>query len=379
MRPSTSIPHNSSNRSYAFGSAVKERTTSFTQKYLFGFNNQELEIELGEYYSFEYRVHDARLGRFLSVDPLAEDYPYYSSYQFAGNQVVWAIDLEGLEPYVVTHRSFAPWKAFGNFSTEDKPDHYGDDRGFSLCPGTQYSNYKNEVSSRVNQSAYVELLDDKSVHINTVQTFCSITRRVPSTDGTEMHGYGNPNTYVSEDKNNIALRFEASNPVAFGFDHSKLWVQPVPDIDWTLNFSLSSQKVGSVKYLHVEASVEGKGFPAYESFISDANGTKVFLFALASPTKDRLDEELIYPFNDKRSTVNIAIETNNNGEFTGNIRTYQIINITKGWLWWKKTEKLHIYDEKSYTIQEWNKMMGSKKAAPDLNIDEGTGGQQCIE
>ena len=97
MRPSTFIPHKSSDRSYAFGSTVKERTTSFTQKYRYGFNNQEQEIELGEYYSFEYRVHDARLGRFMSVDPLAPEFVELSVYQFASNSPIWAVDIEGLE------------------------------------------------------------------------------------------------------------------------------------------------------------------------------------------------------------------------------------------------------------------------------------------
>ncbi len=40
--------------------------------YRYGFNNQEKEPELGDYYAFEYRIHDARLGRFLSVDPLVK-------------------------------------------------------------------------------------------------------------------------------------------------------------------------------------------------------------------------------------------------------------------------------------------------------------------
>lgn len=83
---------------YAFGSAVKERTASFTQKYRFGFNNQEQEIELGEYYSFEYRVHDARLGRFLSVDPLAAEYPWNSTYAFATNNPIGFFELYGLKP-----------------------------------------------------------------------------------------------------------------------------------------------------------------------------------------------------------------------------------------------------------------------------------------
>ena len=83
---------------YAFGSGIKERTASFTKKYRFGFNNQEQEPELGDYYSFEYRVHDARLGRFLSVDPLFSDYIYQSTYVFANNSPLRLIDLFGLGP-----------------------------------------------------------------------------------------------------------------------------------------------------------------------------------------------------------------------------------------------------------------------------------------
>ncbi len=65
--------------------------------YRYGFNNQEKDGELGEYYSFEYRVHDARLGRFLSVDPLFKKYSYLSVYQYAANSPIISQDLEGLE------------------------------------------------------------------------------------------------------------------------------------------------------------------------------------------------------------------------------------------------------------------------------------------
>jgi RHS repeat-associated protein len=68
-----------------------------TSKYRFGFNNQEQDAELGEYYAFEYRIHDARLGRFLSVDPLKYQFPFWSPYQFSGNQCITSRDLEGLE------------------------------------------------------------------------------------------------------------------------------------------------------------------------------------------------------------------------------------------------------------------------------------------
>jgi hypothetical protein len=39
----------------------------------------------------------------LSVDPLTKGYPFYTPYQFAGNNPIWAIDLDGLEERIVIH------------------------------------------------------------------------------------------------------------------------------------------------------------------------------------------------------------------------------------------------------------------------------------
>ncbi len=42
-------------------------------------------------------MHDPRLGRFFSVDPLAADYAYNSPYAFSENRVMDGVELEGLE------------------------------------------------------------------------------------------------------------------------------------------------------------------------------------------------------------------------------------------------------------------------------------------
>ncbi len=91
------------------GGSKAGRYYSYTA-YRYGFNNQEKDGELGEYYSFEYRVHDARLGRFLSVDPLFKDYPWNSDYVFAENCTIQAIDLEGLEKtfYIAINQDGSP-------------------------------------------------------------------------------------------------------------------------------------------------------------------------------------------------------------------------------------------------------------------------------
>ena len=48
------------------------------------------------------RIYDARIAKFLSVDPLIMQYPFYSPYIFAGNMPIMAIDLDGLEPLICT-------------------------------------------------------------------------------------------------------------------------------------------------------------------------------------------------------------------------------------------------------------------------------------
>ncbi len=73
----------------------------FVDDYRFGFNGQEKDDEIkgsGNSLNYKYRMQDVRIGRFLSVDPLAKSYPFYSPYHFAGNTPIWASDLEGLEP-----------------------------------------------------------------------------------------------------------------------------------------------------------------------------------------------------------------------------------------------------------------------------------------
>ncbi len=67
--------------------------------YKYKFQGQERQDELGlNWDSFKWRNYDPAIGRFMTVDPLAEKYSKWTSYAFAGNQVVHSNELEGLEP-----------------------------------------------------------------------------------------------------------------------------------------------------------------------------------------------------------------------------------------------------------------------------------------
>ena len=60
------------------------------------YNGKEKDEESG-LYEYGQRYYAPWLCRFVSVDPIAEDYPHLSSYNYASNRPVTSIDLEGLQ------------------------------------------------------------------------------------------------------------------------------------------------------------------------------------------------------------------------------------------------------------------------------------------
>jgi RHS repeat-associated protein len=78
--------------------AMPGRKFSTGSEYRYGFNGKENDKDISEgAQDYGMRVYDARIGKFLSVDPLSGQYPYYTPYQFAGNGPIANVDLDGLE------------------------------------------------------------------------------------------------------------------------------------------------------------------------------------------------------------------------------------------------------------------------------------------
>jgi len=82
------------------GSGGVAGSESGSSIYRYGFNGKENDNEVkgeGNQQDYGMRIYDPRLGKFLSVDPLNDDYPELSTYQYASNNPVAFIDLDGLE------------------------------------------------------------------------------------------------------------------------------------------------------------------------------------------------------------------------------------------------------------------------------------------
>ena len=72
------------------------RKFSNGSSYRYGFNGKEKSSEItNDDYDFGARIYDGRLGRFLSVDPLANEFPNETPYCFAANNPIRFIDADG--------------------------------------------------------------------------------------------------------------------------------------------------------------------------------------------------------------------------------------------------------------------------------------------
>ena len=95
------------NNYYPFGMPQPDRNFD-SQEYRYGFQGQEKDSELkgeGLSVNYKYRMHDPRIGRFFTTDPLEHKFPWNSSYAFSENTVINAVELEGLERAFVSLRA----------------------------------------------------------------------------------------------------------------------------------------------------------------------------------------------------------------------------------------------------------------------------------
>lgn len=82
---------------YPFGMEMPNRHFS-SDDYRYGFNGMEKDDEVkgsGNSYDFGARILDPRVGRWLSLDPLASEYPNLSPYNYVGNNPIKFIDPDG--------------------------------------------------------------------------------------------------------------------------------------------------------------------------------------------------------------------------------------------------------------------------------------------
>ena len=91
------------NHYYPYGGLIGDLSTDDNkQKYRYKYNGKEFDRMHGlDWYDYGARWMDASIGRWHSVDPLAEDKPWQSPYLFCSGNPIIRIDPDGMEDYTV--------------------------------------------------------------------------------------------------------------------------------------------------------------------------------------------------------------------------------------------------------------------------------------
>ena len=72
---------------------MPNRNGTQNDSYRYSFQDQEKDDEIkgsNNSINYKYRMHDPRIGRFFSTDPIEDEYPVYSPYHFSSNQPIHA-------------------------------------------------------------------------------------------------------------------------------------------------------------------------------------------------------------------------------------------------------------------------------------------------
>ena len=81
------------------------------------YNDKELWVEADlNWYDYGFRNYDPQIGRFPQLDPLTFSYPHYTPYQYAGNEPIANVDLDGLEPLGAIGAATNAAAGFGNLA-----------------------------------------------------------------------------------------------------------------------------------------------------------------------------------------------------------------------------------------------------------------------
>ncbi|MFK7033442.1 hypothetical protein V3471_15275, partial [Flavobacterium oreochromis] len=78
----------------------------------------------GNSLNYTFRMHDPRIGRFFSIDPLSSKYPWNSPYAFSENRVIDGIELEGKEVEIIIGKNpvgETELRVIGNSETNKAP------------------------------------------------------------------------------------------------------------------------------------------------------------------------------------------------------------------------------------------------------------------
>ncbi|WP_299361229.1 RHS repeat-associated core domain-containing protein [Winogradskyella sp.] len=136
-----------------YNDVVSANVNSVAQK--FKYNGKELEESLGYgMYEYEARHYDPWTARFVTIDPLAEDYNFQSTYAYAINNPIFFIDKLGMGPWIPNGDGTWTAEAGDSASTLSRDAGISFERAKEIMASTPKEN-----SSLGNMGTYIDTKD----------------------------------------------------------------------------------------------------------------------------------------------------------------------------------------------------------------------------
>ena len=178
-----------------------------SDSYRYGFNGKEKDDEIkggGIQYDYGFRIYDARIGRFLSMDPLFAGYPYYTPYQFAGNRPIWAIDLDGLEELCKTRKKIIIIKEWGTIVNKKIWDSGGSKGSFVESGETILEQGDEGAPTEITETTYNNVPWLRSYN-STTRIYTILNPSIPAVDPNDNSKEINPSPVDNDDKPVISV------------------------------------------------------------------------------------------------------------------------------------------------------------------------------